>query len=116
MLDVDEDELPSAIDNHHNVMEIATYLLSRSNPASSLISSSTTDDSLEFPSTNMERGLGETACLGKSDLAILGPKSFQIQSMDLSFEGSGQFGLVANRTRPKENIVATHSKSLRLFS
>ena len=109
MLDVDEDELPSAINNHRNIMEIATHLLSRSNPASSLISSSTTDDYLEFPSTNMERGLEETACLGKSDLAILGPESFQIQSMDLSFEGSGQFGLVAHRTRPKENLIATET-------
>lgn len=109
MLDVDQDNLPSAIYNDHSMNQIATHLLSRSNLASSLVPSWTTDDDLVFPFTNLESGLEETVCLGRSNLAILIPQSFQILSMDLSLECSRQFELVAHRTKPKETIIANET-------
>lgn len=111
MLDHDQNDLPSVIDNHHSIIENAIHLLSRSNSISSFLSSWIIDRRFEKPSKKIERGGAEPTCLELPSLVNLGLKSFQIQSLNLSFEGFGQFGLIANRPRLKENIITNETRT-----
>lgn len=120
MLDVNQNDLPSAIDNHHSITEVAIHLLSRSNPVcnpvSLLLPNRTTEECFKKSFTDMEGRAEETACLEIPNLAILSIKSLQIQSMNLNFSGSGHLELVANRTDLRDKIVSNESPTPKKFT
>ncbi len=65
-----------------------------------------TDEGLGKSSNNLERGAAEPACVALSKSAVFALKSFQIQSLNLSFAGSGCFELLANRSKLNESIIS----------